>query len=151
MSSSNPFLDYAEKQTPAAVKARQRAAETRRAKAAEKALAERDTMFGLWKVWRKERLEALLSGPHGNAARELVDFLRTMTLYDEARLLELIRTSGWIHADTDTKFEVLSLINIAITTQRERAGLPPIDDPIGEHLRTDENLSAFLLIREMFR
>src|SRR6516225_9332485 len=59
--SMNAFLDYAEKQTPAAVKARRRAVEKRRATAAEKALAERDTMLDLWKLWRKERLEALFS------------------------------------------------------------------------------------------
>ena len=45
----NAFLDYAEKNTSAAVKARQRAVETRRTKAAEKAaekaLAERDDLF----------------------------------------------------------------------------------------------------------
>src|SRR5262249_15995017 len=61
----NAFLEFAEKQTPAAVKARQRAAEKRRAtaaqKAAEKVLAERDDLFRLWRQWRRERLERLLA------------------------------------------------------------------------------------------
>ena len=56
----NAFIDYAEKSMPAAVKARQRAAEKRRATAAEKALAERDDLFHLWKLHRQERLDALL-------------------------------------------------------------------------------------------
>jgi len=106
----NAFLDYAEKNTSAAVKARQRAVETRRTKAAEKAaekaLAERDDLFRLWKRWRRERLDELLAGPHGAAARELVAFLRAMTLDDGTRLVEFIRTAGWAPADADTKFEI---------------------------------------------
>jgi hypothetical protein len=142
----NAFLDYAEKQTPAAVKARQRAVEKRRAKAAEKALAERDDLFHLWKQWRREQLEALLSGPHGAAAQELVAFLQTMTLDDGARLLEFVRAAGRGNVDADTKFEVLALINHAITALRERAKLPPFDDPLD-----GEKTSTFLLIRELFR
>jgi hypothetical protein len=142
----NAFLDYAEKQTPAVVKARQRAAEKRRAKAAEKALAERDSMFSLWKLWRRERREALLAGPHGAAARELVAFLQTMALDDGARLVEFVRAADWAHADADTKFEILALINITITALRERAKLPPINDSL-----PDEKPTAFLIIRELFR
>ena len=142
----NAFLDYAEKQTPAAVKARQRAVEKRRATAAEKALAERDDLFHLWKLHRQERLEALLAGPHGAAARELVAFLQTMTLDDGDRRVELVRTGGWARVDADTKFEVLSLINSAIVAMRERANLPPIDDALPH-----EKPTAFLIIREMFR
>lgn len=142
----NAFLKYAEKQTPASVKARQRATEKRRAtKAEEKALAEREDLFRLWKKWRRERLETLLAGPHGEAAQELVAFLKTMKLEDEARLIELVR-AGWERTDADTKFEVLSLINAAITALRERAKLPPINDAL-----PDEEPTAFLIIREMFR
>jgi hypothetical protein len=142
----NAFLDYAEKQTPAAVKARQRAVEKRRATAAEKALAERDSLLCLWKLWRRERLEALLSGPYGNTARELVAFLQTMALDDGDRLVEFVRAAGWERADADTKFEVLSLINASITALRERAELPPIADAL-----PDEKPTTFLIIREMFR
>ena len=142
----NAFLDYAEKQTPAAVKARRRAVEKRRATAAEKALAERDTMLDLWKLWRKERLEALFSGPYGTAARELVTFLQTMALDDGDRLVEFVRAADWARADADTRFEVLSLINVTITALRERAKLPPIADAL-----PDEAPTTFLIIREMFR
>ena len=142
----NAFLDYAAKQTPAAVKARQRAAEKRRATAAEKALAERDSLLCLWKLWRKERLEALLSGPYGAAARGLVAFLQTMTLNDGDRLVEFVRAADWARADADTRFEVLSLINVTITALRERAKLPPIADALH-----DEAPTTFLIIREMFR
>ena len=142
----NAFIDYAEKSMPAAVKARQRAAEKRRATAAEKALTERDDLFHLWKLHRQERLEALLAGPHGAAARELVAFLQSMALDDGDRLVELVRTGGWARVDADTKFEVLSLINSAIVAMRERANLPPIDDAL-----PDETPTTFIIIREMFR
>jgi hypothetical protein len=145
----NAFLDFAEKNVPAAVKAQQRAVEKRRTraaeKAAEKALAERDDLFRLWRKWRRERLENLLSGPHGERARELVAFLETMTLEDGARLVKLVRTAGWAGTDADTKFEVLSLINAAVTALRKRAGLAEIDDPL-----PPEKASAFLIIRELF-
>jgi len=142
----NAFLEFAEKQTPAAVKARQSAAEKRRATAAEKALAESADLFRLWKRWRHERLETLLGGAHGDAARELVAFLRAMTLDDGARLVEFVRAAGWERTDADTKFEVLSLINATITALRERAELPPINDAL-----PDEKSTAFLIIRELFR
>jgi hypothetical protein len=144
----NAFLEFAEKQTPASVKARQRAAEKRRAtKAQEKALAEREDLFRLWKRWRRERLDALLAGTYGGAARELVAFLQAMTLDDGARLVEFVRAAGWARTDADTKFEVLSLINAAITALRERAGLVPFDDPLPD----DEKPTAYLVIRELFR
>ena len=146
----NPFLKFAEEQTPAAVKARQLATEKRRVtaaqKAADNALAERKDLFRLWKKWRRERLETLLAGPHSAAAGELIAFLRAMTLDDGARLVEFVRAAGWERADADTKFEVLSLINAAITALHERAKLPPINDAL-----PDEEPTAFLIIREMFR
>jgi hypothetical protein len=142
----NAFLLFAEKQIPAAVKARQRATEKRRAKAAEKALIERDDLFRLWKRWRRERLETLLAGPNGAAAHELVTFLQAMTLDDGARLVKFIRAAGWARVDADTKFEVLSLINATVMRLRERAKLPPFDDPLPGQAPT-----TFLILREMFR
>jgi len=141
----NAFLEFAEKHTPASVKARQRATAKRRATEAEKALAERDDLFRLWKRWRRERLETLMA-THGDAAQELVAFLQAMTLDDGVRLVEFVRAAGWERTDADTKFEVLSLINAAITALRERAELPPINDAL-----PDEEPTAFLILRGLFR
>ena len=69
-----------------------------------------------------------------------------MTLDDGVRLVEFVRAAGWERADADTKFEILSLINATITALRERAKLPPINDAL-----PDEEPTAFLIIREMFR
>ncbi len=142
----NVFTDFAERQAPAPVKARQRAVEKRRAKAAERALRERDDLLRIWKRWRRERDDAWLAGPYGAAAQALLEFLRAMSLDDEAALVQFVRATGWQHADVDTKFEVLSLINTTLVALRERAGLPPIDDAL-----PDEEPTAFLIIREMFR
>ena len=146
LSQSDAFLDFAERQTPAAVKARQRAVAKRREKAKEKALRERDDLFRLWKQWRHERLEALLAGPYGEPVRELLAFLQTMSLDEGPQLIELVRAGDWHRTDPDTRFEILSLINAALTTLREQHGLPPFDDAL-----PDEEPTAFLIIREMFR
>lgn len=144
----NVFVKFAEQQKPAAVKARERTTEKRRATAAEKALQERDDLFKLWRIWRRERIETLLNGPYGEAARDLITFLETMSLEDQPRLVQFIRNSVWRRADPDTRFQVLSLINIVITTLRERAGLPPIDDALPF---SDETSGSFLVIRGWLR
>jgi hypothetical protein len=146
LSRSDAFLDFAEQQTPAPVKARQRAAEKHREKAKEKALAERDDLFRVWKRWRHERLEALLAGPYGESVRELLTFLQTMSLDDGSRLIEFVRASDWHRADPDTRFEILSLINAALTTLREQHGLPPFDDAL-----PGEEPTASLIIREVLK
>jgi hypothetical protein len=146
LSRSEAFLDFAEEQTPAPVKIRQRAAKKRREKAKEKALAERDDLFRLWKRWRHERLEALLAGPYGESVRELLAFLQTMPLNDGPQLIELVRAGDWHHTDPDTRFEILSLIDAALTALRERRDLAPFDDAL-----PDEEPTVFLIIRELFR
>src|SRR5262245_34281638 len=88
----------------AQISARMRAIEKRTA-AREAALAKRDIMFASWRGWRHERVEGLLNGPHGTAARELAEFLGAMTLADAPALLTLIKRSRWGEADADTRFE----------------------------------------------
>lgn len=124
-----------------------RAVEKRTATEAERKLAEREQVHQLWKRYRAERIGELLKGPYAKAAHELIVFLGTMKLADEAALIDLVNRGPWRTAEADTKFEVLALINAALTTKRERAGLPPFDDGIPP----DEEPTAFIVIREMFR
>ena len=145
LSLSDPFLDFAEKQTPAPVKARMRA-EKRVATAAERKLAEREQTYRLWKHYRAERIGELLKGPYAKAAHQLIVFLGTMQPDDAPALIDLIKRGPWRAADADTKFEILALINAALTSRRERAGLPPIDDAL-----PGKEPTTFLIIREMFR
>jgi hypothetical protein len=146
LSRGEAFLAFAEEHTPAPVRAHRRAAARRREKAAEKALQQRDRLFRIWTKWRRERVDVLLAGPHGAKAQALIEFLQTMALDDGPQLIELVRAGDWHLANADTRFEILSVINTAITTLHERHGLPPFDDGIPpDHERT-----AFI-IREMFR
>jgi hypothetical protein len=69
-----------------------------------------------------------------------------MALDDGDRLVEFVRAAGWAHADVNTRFEILSLINATITALRERAGLPAISDAL-----PDEEPTTFIILREMFR
>jgi hypothetical protein len=136
----NPFLDLAERQTSAPVKARRRAAEKR---VAAKALDERDTQVKVWCAWRCERRDALLAGPHGADAQALLNFIWTMTLASAAALVDAVGRGPWHQADSDTRFEVLSIVDAAIIALRERQGLPPFDDAL-----PGEASNAFLLVRE---
>jgi hypothetical protein len=147
LSQNDAFIVLGERNTPAAVKTRMRAVETRREKAKAKALQERDDLFHLWQKWRRERLDTLLAGPYGTEIQALLEFLRTTSLDDSLRLVDFIRAGNWHLADADTRCEILGLINAAITTLRERAGLKPFDNGIPP----DEEPSTFLVIKEMFR
>lgn len=135
------FLDLADRQIAAPVKARQHAAEKR---AAGKATDNQGRLRLAWRRWRDEQREALLAGPHGDAARSLIAFLKTMTLDQGAALVATIEQGPWRQADTDVRFEILSLIDGVIVTLRERHGFPPFDDAL-----PDERLNVFLTVREL--
>src|SRR5262249_31490029 len=134
----NAFLDLAETQIPAPVKARRRAAEKRAATREEKALAERDAQFWHWQREHRAELDAALAGPHGGALAQLVAFLDAMTLESDRTLIEQVRPDDWRTADGDIRFLVLRLVGEAIMRLRERNGLPPFDDPL-----LDQPPSAF--------
>lgn len=136
---SDPWEKLAEKQIVSPRKARLRAAEKRQ----QKALVERDLLFKMWQDWHAERRKDLLNGSHADAAFELINFLERMTLYDGAALLALIEAGPWRNADDDTKFLVLSLIDGDIAYLREREGLPPFDDDLGD------DPTVFQIIREL--
>jgi hypothetical protein len=115
----------------------------RQHRARNQALEERDRMVAIWRSWRKERLETLLAGPHGEAARELMATLEHMP--PAPQLIEMLRHGPWRTADADTRFLVLSLVDGAIVHLREKRGLPPFDDAL-----PDERPNVFLLLQEMF-
>ena len=107
---------------------RMRAAAQKRALA--KVAVEKQKLSKLWVAWRAERREKILSGPHGAAARELLDLLDVMPLGGAGDLVALVEAGPWRQADADTRFEILSLIDAAIIGAREAAKLEPFDDPL---------------------
>ena len=52
----------------------------------------------------------------------------------------------WRNADDDKRFQILSIVNAAIVSLRERHKLPPFEDPL-----PGAPLNAFLVIRELLR
>jgi hypothetical protein len=107
----------------------------------QKALAEQNYQLRVWKRWRRERIEALLAGRYGEAAGALLAFLPTMSA--PSALIDFVAAGPWADADADTRTEVLALIDAAIIKRRERAGLPPFDDPL-----PGKQPGAFLILRE---
>jgi hypothetical protein len=142
----NAFTDLAERQIAAPRKARMRAAEARAACRAEKALAERDDLFRLWKHARRAQVDAALAGPHGEALSQLVVFLDQATMVSVVGLTELVRAGDWGAADPDVRFLVLDLIGNAIMRLRERDGLEPFDDGL-----PGEPPTTFQIVRELLR
>jgi hypothetical protein len=140
----NPYEALAERQISTPRKARQRAIGKRARTRAGEALAERDQQFALWRKWRHERSEAVLAGPHADAARDLLDFLDCLTFEDGERLVVQVRAGPWAAADADTRFLILVAIDNALAGVRERNGLPPFDD-----LLPGQPPNVFLMLREV--
>lgn len=78
----------------------------------------------------RSRLDRLLSGPHAGRTRRLLTFLQDMTLTDGRALIAHLNVEGWPDVDREARADALSLIGVRITHLRERAGLPPFDDPL---------------------
>jgi hypothetical protein len=139
MTSNNPFAAFGETLAPTK---KPRARKTTRQE--EKAQQDRDRLSLAHHRWRKESIDALLSGPHGGAAQALLDFLEHMES-DARGLIEHVQSGPWRDADQDARFLVLVLVDAAIIRLRERDGLIPFDDPL------DEEKSAYLHIRELLQ
>jgi hypothetical protein len=142
-SGEDPFAALAEEQIAAPRKARLRAAETRAERARQKELEDRNTLFRFWQKHQHQHVQALLQGPHGAAAHELVGQLKHLTLESGSDLIALVRRGPWRTVDADTRFLVLRLIDSALAQLRERHGLPPFDDA----LLPEEPLTVFQIIR----
>jgi hypothetical protein len=142
MTASDPFAALADRQIVAPRKARLRAAQERTERARQKALEERHELFRLWQKQQRQQVEALLHGSHGAAVHELAGFLEQMTLTSGSELIELVRRGPWREADSDTRFQVLRLIDGALAQLREHHDLPPFDDAL-----PGEPLTVFQIIR----
>jgi hypothetical protein len=137
----NAFAELAEMQIVNPVKARRRTAHKL---AQQNALQERDQLCRLWQKWHQERVDALLAGPCGDAARVLIRFLETITLEQGSELIALVRNAYWSEADSNTRFLILGLIDSRIAQLREQHGLAPFDDAL-----PDEPPTVFQIVREV--
>ena len=114
--------------------------------AKEQELEDNSHLLRAWRQWHREQLSEALQGPHGHLLRELLQFLRSMTLKSAPQLIKLIRGQDWRLIDAATKLTVLHEINGAITRLRERNGLSCFDDDLRAESRT-----GFLVVRELLR
>jgi hypothetical protein len=111
---------------------------------ADQKLADDARLLRAWRRWHREQLEEVLSGPHGAAVAQVVDFLKRLGPQSAPALIEIVRAQDWQRVDRDVRFVLLHEINGAIMKLREKNGLAPIDDALPH-----EKATGFLVIRAL--
>jgi hypothetical protein len=143
---ANLFLDIADQQIAAPIKARQQAADRRAQARIDKDEADRQRLMRAWCAVQQRQIDDALVGPYGAQIAALLAFLKELSLEREAELVEFIRAGTWQSADPDTRFLVMRLVGSELAKLREEAGLEPFDDPL-----PGDPPSVFLQVREMLR
>ena len=143
---ANLFLNIADQQISAPVKARQRATDRRAQARLDKEEADRERLMKAWCAVQQRQIDDALVGPHGIQIAALLAFLKDLSLEREAELVDFVQADSWRCADPDTRFLAMRLIGSRLASLRENAGLAPFDDPL-----PDEPPSVFLQIREWLR
>jgi hypothetical protein len=105
---------------------------------------EKSAQLKRWRHQRRAEREKLLNSRHGDAARDLIDFMKAMRPSDGDALIERVARGPWIAADRDTRFWILVALDEGIGRLRASLGLEPADDPL-----PGEPASVFLKLREM--
>jgi len=115
----------------------------------EQNLRDEGKLLKQWRRWRRDKLQALLDGPHGREVRELVGFLNRMRLSSAPALIEQIEQADWIHRLSDgDKHDLLGVISTRITRLRLRNGLPPFDDALpGDPPKAFEQIKELIGVR----
>jgi hypothetical protein len=141
---SDAFAKLAENQIVAPRRRILKAAKKRAATRAERAQAEQAELLGIWRHRQQQREQALLEGPHKDAARQLIRLLEHLTPERADELIACAR--AFRPADADSRATVLALCDSAIITMRESRGLEPFDDPFSFPAVDPPNV--FLVLRE---
>ena len=108
-----------------------------------KALQERRVDLRLWKLWRRERLDALLAGPYAEPAQALLAFFKAMT--GPTALIDFIKAGPWAGAPRCALRNSRARRRDDHQTPRAH-GLVPLDDALPG--QTD---NLFLILRESSR
>lgn len=113
---------------------------------AEKKLREDEQLSKQYRAWKREKLQALLDGPHGARVRELDRFMKAMGLADGPALVARVAAAEWIQdMDRDGRHDLLSLIGRRIALMRERNGLEPFNDGVvGDPPRVFEQVKKLM-------
>ncbi|ACL58738.1 hypothetical protein [Methylobacterium nodulans] len=112
----------------------------------EKKLREDEQLSKQYRAWKRQKLEALLAGPHGEEIRDLDRFMRRMGLADGPALIARVEAAAWIlEMDADARHDLLSLIGRRIALMRERNGLEPFNDGVpGDPPRAFERIKTLM-------
>lgn len=148
---ANPFEALAGAQIVAPVKRRFQRAEdrVRRSAEAEKELRDEEKLGKLYRRWRRQKVVMMQNGPWGKEVKDLLSFVRTMTLSSAPALLTLVERAAWIQAmPVNDRHDLLQEIGRQITLLRLREGLPPFDDALpGEEPKAFERIKEMMGIR----
>jgi len=99
-----------------------------KSKKAQKELADNARLLRAWKRWHAEQLQEALEGAHAAVLRRLMEQLKN--LHNARALVDAVAAEDWSAVDANTRLIALHEVNAAIVHQRERAGQPPLDDPL---------------------
>lgn len=128
----NAFLDLAEEQIVAPVKAKLKRREARQQivlSPQEKKIRENQQLSRQFIKWKKERREALRT--NGKEISDLLDLLDTITFSSGPVLVSYLESAEWLRSlERNIKDDLLSAIADAIIKVREKEGLPPFDDAL---------------------
>ena len=124
------FLELAERQMAAPVKARIRASETHRTKREQQRDEEQQRLSAYYHARRRQELDDALAGADGAKLQALIEQLDALTLEKIPQLSEFVRAHGWHTAAAATLFIARRLAGESIMKLREKNGLAPFDDPL---------------------
>jgi len=144
------FLDLADRQMASPVKARLRAAETRRSRQELQREKEEKQLSAYYQAHRKQELDAALAGDDGDKLRALIARLDMLTLDTLPQLTDFVRSSGWHTADAKNLFIARRLTGERVIKLREASGREPFDDPLpGDPATPEQDLrDAFAETKE---
>lgn len=103
-----------------------------RQSATERALADRDRQFSLYRAAKRRQYQELFAVPvHGEQLRKFQATLNHFGIDDADRMLAFVRAQTWLHAaQADFRHAALEMISARIQRVRVRAGMPVFDDPL---------------------
>jgi 2-keto-4-pentenoate hydratase len=82
-----------------------------------------------WRAWHREQRDEALAGPRGDVVAPIMMQLGQLETNSAAMLLADVKCVDWNAVAFDVRLTILHEINFASMRVRERAGLPPLNDP----------------------
>jgi hypothetical protein len=94
----------------------------------QKKLADDAKLLRIWRRFHAEEKAQVLAGPHATTLAELFRMFANLQHVQPAQLVGFIGAINWSAIDYQTRLTVLHEVNNAITANRVKRGLEPIDN-----------------------